>query len=148
MNTLIKGPVSEQAINIFNHALLDRSAKVSSRWNLGRSSTYGGRLSLTVHFAGMLRAGRSTQNSARCYLLPGSDLYFGSAYICQLLERFGTWRNFSQLRLAPGPISQALPEGNCLGEGWSEGQLWRFFEDFSGKRDRESPWALLTALRP
>ena len=38
MNTLLKGPVSEQAINIFNHAALDRSAKVSSRWNLGRSS--------------------------------------------------------------------------------------------------------------
>jgi hypothetical protein len=38
MNTLLKGPVSERAINIFNHAALDRSAKVSSRWNLGRSS--------------------------------------------------------------------------------------------------------------
>ena len=29
MNTLLNGPVSERAINIFNHAAVDRSAVVS-----------------------------------------------------------------------------------------------------------------------
>ena len=60
MNTLIKGPVSQRATNIFNHTALDRSAKVSSHWNIGRSSPYGAGPLLTVHFAGMLHARSST----------------------------------------------------------------------------------------